>query len=133
MEITPSKYSKKWTFTGKNKRIAVLLWIFSYFGFLQVYAFYLGFKKSAIVKQLLAVIFVLMLIFSTAIQSLMESFLMNFGGIVIGKALVVPNPIAFFIYFSPVILMLILPLIVIIWSTTDFIKLLLAAKFNPKE
>ena len=43
----------KWTFIGKSKTVAIILWFLSYFGFMQLWAFYLGFKKSAIVRLLI--------------------------------------------------------------------------------
>jgi len=43
-------------FPGKNKNTAIILWLVSYFGFLQIYAFYLGMKKSALIKLALFII-----------------------------------------------------------------------------
>ena len=50
------KWAEKWTFFGKSKKVAIILWLLSYFGFLQFWAFYLGFYKSAIIRLSLCII-----------------------------------------------------------------------------
>jgi DNA-directed RNA polymerase subunit RPC12/RpoP len=45
-----NRYMEKWTFYGKSKGVALILWWF--FAFFQAHLFYLGFYKMAVVKLL---------------------------------------------------------------------------------
>ena len=106
------KLVNKWTFTGKKKTTALILWFFSSYGLFPLYAYYLGFYKSAIFKTIFGMPGV------AAMVLLINSIADNTGSGIVHLPIGVLGAVLF---------------VILLWYIIDLVKLLAVAVFIEGE